>query len=244
MVAGVVNALVMEIFVCPSTLWIRRALVWGVVLLGVGGLVACKTDRNKACSGTAVTAAGRSGDDSSASASRAKATFAGGCFWCMEAPFDKVDGVLATVSGYTGGTTKDPTYKQVAAGVTGHAEAIQITFDPKKVSYSRLLDLFWRNIDPLDGGGQFCDRGSQYRSAIYVADEAQRKAAEQSLKAIEARLGQKVKTELTRATTFYRAEEYHQDFYCKSPARYYTYRKGCGRDARLDALWGEEKSSK
>jgi len=169
----------------------------------------------------------------------AKATFAGGCFWCMEPPYDKLEGVHATISGYTGGHQVDPTYKQVSAGSTGHTEAVQITYDPSKVTYQELLDVFWVNIDPEAEDRQFCDRGSQYRSGIFFHDEAQREAAEASKAAIAA--GGKVErvvTEVTAFETFYPAEEYHQDYYTKNPIRYKYYRHGCGRDKRLKQLWG------
>jgi len=170
----------------------------------------------------------------------ASALFAGGCFWCMEAPFDAVPGVIATISGYTDGETIDPTYEEVSSGTTGHAESIRILYDSTKVSYAELLDVFWRNIDPLSPGGQFCDRGNQYRSAIFYEGEAQRAAAEESKRAIEAsgRLHGTIVTEIVPASTFYEAEEYHQDFYKKDPKRYYSYREGCGRDRRLAQLWG------
>ncbi|MBG3878116.1 peptide-methionine (S)-S-oxide reductase MsrA [Desulfovibrio oxamicus] len=174
-------------------------------------------------------------------ATTATAIFAGGCFWCMEKPFDQLDGVLDTTSGYTGGNVDAPTYKQVSSGLTGHAEALRVTYDPAKVSYEALLDVFWRNVDPLDAGGQFCDRGSQYRSAIFVANAAQHHAAEASKKAIEARLGKPVATGIEDASTFWPAEEYHQDYYRKNPIRYAYYRTGCGRDKRLEQVWGPEK---
>jgi peptide-methionine (S)-S-oxide reductase len=174
------------------------------------------------------------------------ATFAGGCFWCVEADFDKVDGVLATISGYTGGTTKNPTYKQVTAGGTGHTEAVRIYYDPKKVSYDRLLAIFWRTHDLLDGSGQFCDRGTSYRPAIFAHSPEQLKRAEASKADIEksGRFKQKIATEILPAGEFTRAEEYHQDFYKKDPGRYYSYRAGCGRDARMNSLWGAEAGGK
>jgi peptide-methionine (S)-S-oxide reductase len=172
----------------------------------------------------------------------ALATFAGGCFWCMEPPYDKLDGVLATTSGYTGGDQADPTYQEVSAGGTGHAEAVQITYDPAKVSYQKLLEVFWRNVDPLDAGGQFCDRGDQYRTAIFVHDETQRQLAEDSKQALvdSGRFEQPIVTEVVAAGPFYPAEEYHQDYYEKNPLRYKFYRWNCGRDQRLAELWGEQ----
>jgi peptide-methionine (S)-S-oxide reductase len=171
----------------------------------------------------------------------ALATFAGGCFWCMEKPFDAVEGVVSTTSGYTGGTKVDPSYEEVSAGGTGHVEAVQVAYDPKRVGYERLLEVFWRNVDPTDDAGQFCDRGSQYRSAIFFRDETQRKLAEASRAALDAsgRLPAKVVTEIRPASVFYPAEDYHQDYYRKNPLRYRFYRGSCGRDSVLERLWGE-----
>lgn len=172
------------------------------------------------------------------------ATFAGGCFWCMEPPFDKLDGVISTTSGYTGGHKADPTYKHVSAGGTGHTEAIQIEYDPAKISYEELLVVFWKNIDPTTSDRQFCDQGSQYRSGIFFLNEAQKSAAEKSLKTIQQTkpFDEAVVTEITSASTFYPAEEYHQDYYQKNPLRYKYYRYSCGRDQRLEQLWGEAAS--
>ena len=171
----------------------------------------------------------------------ARATFAGGCFWCMEAPFDKVPGVISTTSGYAGGTSKAPSYEQVSAGVTGHAEVIQVVYDPDKVTYEQLLEVFWRNIDPVDGGGQFCDRGSQYRTGIFYEGAGQKAAAEVSKRRLDDSgwLPRPIVTEITPLAAFYPAEDYHQDFYKKSFLRYRSYRAGCGRDRRLKELWGE-----
>jgi peptide-methionine (S)-S-oxide reductase len=169
---------------------------------------------------------------------RARATFAGGCFWCMEPPFDKLDGVVSTTSGYTGGRTENPTYEQVSAGTTGHTEAVEIVYDPRKVTYAQLLEVFWRNIDPLTADRQFCDVGSQYRAAIFTHDETQRRLAEESKHAVAQRLQKPVVTEIAAASKFWRAEEYHQDFYKKNPVRYRLYRANCGRDQRLEAIWG------
>jgi peptide-methionine (S)-S-oxide reductase len=170
----------------------------------------------------------------------AKATFAGGCFWCVEADFDKVEGVVSTTSGYIGGQLANPKYEQVAAGTTGHAEAVEIVFDPRKVSYEKLLDVYWRSIDPTVVNRQFCDAGSPYRTAIFVHDEAQRRAAAASKAALERNkpFPQPIVTPIEAATTFYPAEEYHQDYHLKNPLRYRYYRSGCGRDARLKELWG------
>jgi peptide-methionine (S)-S-oxide reductase len=168
------------------------------------------------------------------------AVFAGGCFWCMEAPFDKLPGVLSVTSGYSGGQVKNPTYEQVSVGGTGHAEAVQVVFDPSKISYTRLLDVFWRNIDPTVTDRQFCDVGSQYRSAIFYHGEEQRRASLQSKAALEKAKPFKgaVVTEIVTAGEFYPAEEYHQHYYKKNPLRYRYYRNGCGRDRRLKELWG------
>ncbi|MEX2220987.1 MAG: peptide-methionine (S)-S-oxide reductase MsrA [Candidatus Rokuibacteriota bacterium] len=168
----------------------------------------------------------------------ARATFAGGCFWCMEPPFDKLAGVISTTSGYTGGRTANPTYEQVSAGQTGHTEAVEVVYDPRTVTYAQLLDVFWRNIDPLTANAQFCDAGSQYRSGIFVHDETQRRMAEESKRAVAQRLQKPVVTEVAAAAKFWIAEEYHQDYYKKNPVRYQFYRAGCGRDQRLEAVWG------
>jgi peptide-methionine (S)-S-oxide reductase len=168
----------------------------------------------------------------------AKATFAGGCFWCMEPPYDKLDGVISTISGYAGGKKKNPTYEEVSAGTTGHTEVVQVTYDPKKVTYEKLLDVFWRNIDPLAANRQFCDVGSQYRTAIFYHDENQKRLAEESRKALAKRFKEPIVTEIAAYTEFFPAEDYHQDYYIKNPLRYKYYRYNCGRDQRLEALWG------
>lgn len=169
----------------------------------------------------------------------ATATFAGGCFWCMEKPFDELPGVTATISGYTGGHKANPSYKQVSAGTTGHTEVVQITYDPQQISYAELLKVFWRNIDPLAVNRQFCDVGSMYRSGVFYHDEQQRAAAEASKQQLSGRFSQPIATEITAATIFYPAEDYHQDYYQKNPVRYSYYRWGCGRDKRLEELWGK-----
>jgi peptide-methionine (S)-S-oxide reductase len=169
----------------------------------------------------------------------AKATFAGGCFWCMEPPFDAVDGVVSTTSGYTGGHTKNPTYEEVSAGGTGHAESLQVLYDPAKVSYGKLLDVYWHNVDPLTANAQFCDHGTQYRTAIFYHDEEQHRLAEATKKEVEKKLGHPVVTQIVPASAFYPAEEYHQDYYKKNPVRYKFYRFNCGRDRRLEELWGD-----
>jgi peptide-methionine (S)-S-oxide reductase len=175
-------------------------------------------------------------------ANRAKATFAGGCFWCMEPAFDKVDGVIATISGYTGGNAKNPTYEQVSAGGTGHAESVQVIYDPTKVTYEKLLQVYWHNIDPTVANRQFCDVGSQYRSAIFYHDATQKRLAEESKRAIEksGQIKQPILTQIVPAGEFTAAEDYHQDFYKKNPDRYHSYRMGCRRDERLKELWGDQ----
>ena len=187
----------------------------------------------------------------SAATATAKAIFAGGCFWCMEPPFDKLDGVFSTTSGYVGGSKQNPTYEEVSAGRTGHTEAVEIVYDPKRVTYKQLLEVFWKNIDPVTKDAQFCDHGTQYRSGIFWLDEAQKKLADESKAALakgEAFGSAKpvgfkggVVTEVTKAAQFWPAEEYHQDYYTKNPVRYAYYRTACGRDARLKELWGEVK---
>jgi peptide-methionine (S)-S-oxide reductase len=179
----------------------------------------------------------------SAPAEQAVATFAGGCFWCMEPPFEGLPGVSSVKSGYTGGSRKDPSYDEVSAGGTGHAEAVQIVYDPAQVSYEKLLHVFWRNVDPTVADRQFCDVGSQYRSAIFVHDAAQQKAAEASRAEVERKLGVPIKTQIVDAGPFYRAEEYHQDYARKNPLRYRYYRRGCGRDARLEEIWGKDREA-
>jgi peptide-methionine (S)-S-oxide reductase len=170
-----------------------------------------------------------------------KATFAGGCFWCMEAPFDKLPGVVSVTSGYTGGNMKNPTYKQVSAGGTGHAEAVQIVYDPARIGYTKLLDVFWHNTDPTVNDRQFCDVGAQYRPGIFYHSEEQRLLALKSKEALEKSKPFKgpIVTEVTKAGEFYPAEEYHQHYYKKNPIRYRYYRNGCGRDQRLKELWGD-----
>ena len=170
-----------------------------------------------------------------------KATFAGGCFWCMEPPFDHLDGVVSVTSGYTGGKKDNPSYEEVSSGTTGHAESVEIVYDPSKISYSRLLDVFWHNIDPTVKDEQFCDSGTQYRTAVFYHDAEQKKLAEQSKKMLadSKRLKGIIYTEITPASTFYKAEEYHQKYYKKNPVRYNFYRWNCGRDQRLKEIWGE-----
>jgi peptide-methionine (S)-S-oxide reductase len=171
---------------------------------------------------------------------KALATFAGGCFWCMEAPYDKLDGVISTTSGYMGGTKKNPTYGEVSSGSTGHTEVVQVVYDPAKVSYEKLLDVYWHNIDPTVTDRQFCDVGSQYRTSIFVHTDDQRKAAEKSKDEVMKTkpFKEPIVTPIVAAGDFWPAEDYHQDYYIKNPVRYTYYRTGCGRDARLKSLWG------
>jgi len=170
-----------------------------------------------------------------------KATFAGGCFWCMEHPFDQIPGVIAVTSGYTGGQKKNPTYKEVSAGGTGHAESIEVVYDPTKVTYEKLLEVFWHNIDPTAKDRQFCDTGHQYRSAIFFHNEEQNRLAIQSKERLEKNktFKEPIATEIVQATEFYPAEDYHQHYYKKNPIRYKYYRLSCGRDQRLKELWGD-----
>ena len=172
-------------------------------------------------------------------AKRAQAVFAGGCFWCTEADFDKIPGVLSTTSGYIGGRLAKPSYEQVSAGGTGHIEAVRVVYDPAKVSYAALASRFFKTIDPLDPDGQFCDRGDQYRSAIFVADAGQRQIAIAAKAKAAAALKKPIATLILPSTTFYPAEAYHQDYYKKNPTKYRFYRWNCGRDARLKAVWGK-----
>ena len=169
---------------------------------------------------------------------RATATFAGGCFWCMEPPFERLKGVISVTSGYTGGRVDKPTYEQVSDGYTGHREAVEIVYDPRQISYSQLLDVFWHNVDPLDNSGQFCDHGGQYRTAIFFHDAEQKRLAESSKQAVGVKFHHDVYTDILPAARFYRAEEYHQDYYKKNPLRYKFYRFNCGRDQRLEKVWG------
>jgi methionine-S-sulfoxide reductase len=199
----------------------RRALRTAALLAGLTVMPAAAQEPSPDSGGTAV------------------ATFASGCFWCTEADFEKVPGVVEAVSGYIGGTDPDPTYQEVSAGGTGHAEAVRLRYDPDVVTYEELLDVYWRNVDFLDAGGQFCDRGDQYRSAIFVHDEAQKQAALESKRELgrSGRYGSPVVTQIVEAGTFHPAEDYHQDYYKKNPLRYKFYRYNCGRDARLAEIW-------
>ncbi|MGM0522290.1 MAG: peptide-methionine (S)-S-oxide reductase MsrA [Pseudomonadota bacterium] len=177
--------------------------------------------------------------DTEADAS-AQAIFAGGCFWCMEPPYDRQPGVSATISGYIGGELDNPTYEEITGGDTGHAEAVKVEYDPEQISYEQLLAIFWRNIDPFAEGRQFCDVGNQYRSAIFYDNDEQRELAEASKAEMEDRFERDIATEIVSADTFWPAEEYHQNYYEKNPVRYKFYRFSCGRDGRLEEVWGEE----
>ena len=170
------------------------------------------------------------------------AIFAGGCFWCVEEAFDKVDGVVETTSGYTGGVLPNPTYEQVSSHTTGHAEALRVKYDPARVSYAQLLDVFWHNVDPFDGGGQFCDRGSSYRSAIFVMTEEEERLAKDSMEKVAQQFGRKVETEIVHAAPFYPAEGYHQDYHSRNSLRYSFYKWNCGRAQRLEEIWGKKQA--
>ena len=184
----------------------------------------------------------RSAPGTSVQGETAKATFAAGCFWCVEEAFDKLDGVISTTSGYIGGSKANPTYEEVSSGSTGHTEAVEVIYDPSKLSYDQLLRTFWRNVDAVDAGGQFCDRGSQYRSGIFYHSPEQQQKAEASKKAAAGQLGQPIATEIVEAGPFYKAESYHQDYYKTNPVRYRFYKWNCGRAQRLEQLWGKESS--
>jgi len=170
----------------------------------------------------------------------AVATFAGGCFWCEESAFQDVKGVISATSGYTGGNEQNPTYEQVSEHATGHRESLEVVYDPRVISYQQLLDIFWHNVDPFDASGQFCDKGPQYRGAIFYHDAAQKQLADASKAAVEKRFGKKVVTDILPASKFWPAEDYHQDYYKKNPVRYHFYRFNCGRDARLKEVWGKD----
>jgi len=176
-----------------------------------------------------------------ATSSVARAYFAGGCFWCMEEAFEKIDGVVDAVSGYMGGTVKNPSYEEVSAGKTGHAESVEVRYDPAKVSYTQLLETFWRNVDPITPDAQFCDHGNQYRAAIFYQTDDEKRTAEESKRAIEQskRFSTPIVTQVTAASEFYPAEDYHQDYYKKNPVRYKFYKFTCGRAQRLETLWGK-----
>ena len=208
---------------------IAVALVLSVVILGCAG-------HSDASSGTSTTPAPQDLNPAVADT----ATFAGGCFWCMEPPYDKLDGVTATISGFSGGTQKNPSYRDVAMGRTDHTEAVQVIYDSTQVDYETLLRVYWHNVDPLDGSGQFCDRGSQYRPAIFPHTERQRRRAEASKDTVAQQFAQPIQVEVVPFEAFYRAEDYHQNYYRKNPTDYKQYRTGCRRDARLQTRWGDK----
>ena len=204
-----------------------------IFLATVGGGFAAPAPEPTASAGPAAA--------SGAAETHARAIFAGGCFWCLEKPFDDLDGVLATTSGYSGGQIPQPTYEQVSSGGTGHIEVVAVDYDPSKITYEELLEVFWTNIDPYDARGQFCDKGSQYTSAIFVLDDAQKRAAESSKATLlsRGRLREPIATRIVPAAPFWEAEDYHQDYYRKNPIRYSYYRRRCGRDQRLAEIWGK-----
>ncbi len=209
-------------------------LTKSATLLAVGALI---------CGALAlVSAEEQTSETPNAAPGLAKATFAGGCFWCMEPPFDKLDGVISTTSGYTGGQRRHPTYGEVSSGRTAHAEAVEVVYDPAKITYAQLLDVFWINIDPLTRNRQFCDRGAQYRTAIFFHDGEQERLARETKRRIEesGRFADPVVTQIVEAGEFWAAEDYHQNYYSKNPIRYKFYRFNCGRDRRLKKLWGDD----
>ena len=209
-------------------------LVLPIALMSAGLL--CATRVHADAGATSATSAG----GSTTPRATALATFSGGCFWCMQPPFEKLPGVVSTTVGYTGGHTKNPTYEEVSEGESGHAESVQIVYDPAKISYEQLLDVFWHNVDPITPNAQFCDHGNQYRTAIFYHDETQRQLAEASKRRLEEskRFDRPIVTEIVAAGEFYPAEEYHQKYHEKNPVRYKYYRWNCGRDQRLKELWG------
>lgn len=207
-----------------------------LIALSIFALAGCGTQSPAQADGVTSSAAPKTAP---APSNLATAIFAGGCFWCMEKPFDEIPGVVATTSGYTGGTLANPTYEQVGRGGTGHFEAVKVTYDPTRVSYQKLLDTYWLQVDPFDAFGQFCDKGETYLPAIFYATEDEKKAAETAREVLYARFKQPIMVQILPAKTFYDAEGYHQDYYQKNPLRYAYYRNGCGRDARLRAVWGQ-----
>ncbi|MEC7526090.1 MAG: peptide-methionine (S)-S-oxide reductase MsrA [Myxococcota bacterium] len=207
----------------------RRSLISVLVLV----LGACSSTSTSAQSGGHTPRAPALADG------QAEAIFAGGCFWCMEHPFERLDGVASVTSGYIGGRVEGPSYEQVSRGGTGHAEAVRVVYDPDVIGYERLLEVFWRNIDPFQRDGQFCDHGDQYRTAIFPVNAEQRRLAQASLERLRRERDRPIATRIEPSATFWVAEDYHQDFYRTHPVRYRTYRSGCGRDARLRELWGE-----
>jgi peptide-methionine (S)-S-oxide reductase len=220
-----------------ATFFAASTLSLSLVLAGCGAVTASP---NPSASATNIAI---KASPAAVPANAATAIFAGGCFWCMEKPFDEIEGVISTTSGYTGGRVNNPTYELVGSGSTGHIEAVQVVYDPARVTYAQLLDTYWRQVDPFDGEGQFCDKGNVYVPAIFTANPAEEAAAQASKQAVAARfVGQEIDVRIIPARTFWPAEDYHQDYYKKNPVRYAYYRNGCGRDARLRAVWGEAAS--
>ena len=224
----------------------QRWILIVAVVLGVGyfwlkgGFVGMAAPQSKPASASQTKAPAPAPATARAPEGNAIATFAAGCFWCTEADFDKVPGVLSTTSGYTGGHTPNPTYRQVGTGGTGHAESVEIVYDPKVVTFEQLLDHYWHNVDPFSARGQFCDFGSEYRPVIFVHDAKQRGAAEASKARMQKMFKEPIVVEIVDAGPFYRAEEYHQDYHARNDAQYRFYRWGCGRDARLSQIWGKK----
>jgi peptide-methionine (S)-S-oxide reductase len=221
---------------------IKKRLLGGLLAAGAAALLGLAMMGAVPLNAQTAPAASSATAPAALPATTAKATFAGGCFWCVESDFDKIPGVISTTSGYIGGKTVKPTYEQVSSHSTGHAEAVEVLFDPAKVTYQRLVEYFWHTIDPTVKNQQFCDKGSPYRSAIFAQNDEQLKIALASRAALETSkpFKEPIVTEITLATAFYPAEEYHQDYYKKNPVRYKYYRNGCGRDARLTQLWGDK----
>jgi len=216
---------------CLSSLRLGLAVV--LTLIAGGLFLRCTS------STSADTEAPASPDTTLSAAVADTATFAGGCFWCMEPPYDKIDGVASTTSGFAGGEAVDPSYREVASGTTNHTEVVQVVYDSTMVDYKRLLRVYWHNVDPFDGSGQFCDRGSQYRPAIFAHTARQRRLARQSKQTVTTRFDQEIVVEIQPLDAFYAAETYHQNYYKKNPVDYKSYRQGCRRDARLREIWGE-----
>jgi peptide-methionine (S)-S-oxide reductase len=212
-----------------------KSLTTSLILAAFIGHVACSGTVSRQHQDAAISSEVRN----AAPSNTATAIFAGGCFWCMEKPFDQIPGVISTTSGYTGGRVDNPTYELVGTGSTGHLEAVKVVYDPAQITYEKLLETYWRQVDPFDGRGQFCDKGPTYAPAIFVANEVEKAAAEASKRTVEARFPrQRIEVAIKPARTFWDAEEYHQNYYLKNPVRYNYYRYECGRDARLNAVWG------
>jgi peptide-methionine (S)-S-oxide reductase len=221
---------------------LAASLLIGLAVIGLTA-TGCRSDDGSAATATPTAQARADATPTADPAVLDTATFAGGCFWCMEPPYDRLDGVQSTTSGFSGGPEVDPSYREVAGGQTGHTEVVQVVYDTTKVNYERLLYVYWRNVDPLDGSGQFCDRGSQYRPAIFWHDARQRRLAESTKDDVADRFEQPIQVEIEPFEAFYAAEQYHQNYYQKNPDRYSSYRQGCRRDARLEALWGNEANA-